>query len=235
MLQFHQANLLTAMSLAQGVGVAKSEQRALEPLGVAADAGHAMAQYILGLWTDEGTVVEQNRERATSLFQLAADQGHADAQLQMALRLSEGAHGVPRNDGHAVAMLQASAAQSNTHAQYLLGISFVEGRGVKVDLARAQELVSCALAFDVHVVGPSLQCHVFSPLFPLRHVSLVPTTTITSQFQLAADAGHAQAEKELSKLQQPDVDEREHTKPTASKPDDEAGFWQLAQEADMQE
>ena len=56
----------------------------------AADQGHAVAQYILGLMYSEGEGVKQDYFKAVALFQKAADQGHVAAQYDLGFMYSEG-------------------------------------------------------------------------------------------------------------------------------------------------
>ena len=56
---------------------------------LAADQGHAAAQFFMGIAYEEGQGVDESDEEAVQWYQLAADQGHADAQsFLMSLRVS---------------------------------------------------------------------------------------------------------------------------------------------------
>lgn len=63
---------------------AKDVDQALIYYGLAADAGNADAQYILGLLCMEGKKVLQNYDKAIEWLEKAAIQGHKDAQFNLA-------------------------------------------------------------------------------------------------------------------------------------------------------
>lgn len=77
------------MCCADGTGVAKNEQEAVRYLKEAADQGHSLAQYYLGLSYANGTGVIKNEQEAVRYYKMAADQGDEDAQLLLS-KASEG-------------------------------------------------------------------------------------------------------------------------------------------------
>lgn len=68
---------------------------------LAADQGHAAAQYNLGTMHRDGEGVPQNYAEALRWFRLAADQGQAEAQTNLGVMYNRG-NGVPQNYVEAV-------------------------------------------------------------------------------------------------------------------------------------
>jgi TPR repeat protein len=85
---------------------------------LAADQGHASAQFNLGISYDNGQGVPQNYAEAVKWYRLAADQGDASAQYNLGqmYRLGEG---VPQDYVSAHMWLNQSAAKGETRAAKL--------------------------------------------------------------------------------------------------------------------
>ena len=56
----------------------------------AADQGHTVAQYNLGVFYDSGRGVKQSDKEAVRWYQKAADQGHAGAQYNLGVMYPNG-------------------------------------------------------------------------------------------------------------------------------------------------
>ncbi|WP_344301739.1 tetratricopeptide repeat protein, partial [Streptomyces murinus] len=63
---------------------------------LAADQGHADAQFNLGVWHVDGQRAPQDYTEAMRWYRLAADQGHADAQFNLGVMHING-QGVPQD------------------------------------------------------------------------------------------------------------------------------------------
>ena len=70
----------------QGRGVPKNEKEAIRWFILAADQGHADAQYKLGVRYKFGWGVTRNEEEAIRLWKLAANQGNVKAQNVLGLK-----------------------------------------------------------------------------------------------------------------------------------------------------
>jgi len=70
--------------------VQKEYKNAYDELLPAAEAGHAIAQFIVGAMYDLGQYVKRDGKAAAQWFRKAAEQGHPDAQLRLAGMLYEG-------------------------------------------------------------------------------------------------------------------------------------------------
>ena len=103
---------------------------------LAADKGHAEAQFTLGNCYFEGEGVEKNVTEAARYYKLAADQGLAEAQFNLGNRYFEG-EGVEKDLTEAVHYYRLAAAQGLVEAQFELGSCYYDGEGVEKDLKEA--------------------------------------------------------------------------------------------------
>ena len=103
---------------------------------LAADQGHAYAQYNLGWMYANGRGVPEDDAEAVRWYRLAADQGLAIAQLHLGLMYASG-RGVVEDDAEAVRWYRLAADQGLAYAQYNLGLKYANGRGVPEDDAEA--------------------------------------------------------------------------------------------------
>ena len=78
---------------------------------LAADQGHAPAQFRYGLCLKEGEGVPRDLDEAARYFKLSADQGWAPAQLEYARLCMEMGQGVPRLLGEAARYFRMAADQ----------------------------------------------------------------------------------------------------------------------------
>lgn len=122
----HQAAKYLKMAAAQGNADAK---QALEHLGtryykgegvekdfkIAADLGHAEAQYLIALRYLNGEGVEEDLETAFKYFKMAADQGLGKAQYELGMCYNW-AIGVKEDDNMALKYLKMAAEQGNPSA-----------------------------------------------------------------------------------------------------------------------
>jgi hypothetical protein len=100
---------------------------------LAADNGHAEAQYILGLIYDEGTLVSEDRDQALRWYRLSAQKGFPNAQINVGHCFHEGL-GVERDESMAAWWVSQAAEQGDAGAQFHLGSRYVHGVGVgKID------------------------------------------------------------------------------------------------------
>ncbi len=105
---------------------------AVRLLKLAADQGHARAQFNLGLMYFNGEGVTQNYQEAARLYKLAADQGLANAPYNLGWMYFNG-EGVTQNYQEAVRLFKLAADQGHAQAQFNLGHMYGNGRGVTQD------------------------------------------------------------------------------------------------------
>ena len=88
---------------------------------LAADQGHAGAQYNLGVFYDQGLggLAKDERE-AARLYKLAADQGLAAAQFNFGLLYEAGRGGLAKDDKEAARLFKLAADQGHEAAQQKL-------------------------------------------------------------------------------------------------------------------
>ena len=80
--------------IGQGHGVPQDDKTAVKWYKLAAEQGHALAQYNLGWVYDTGKGVPQDYKTAVKWYTLAAEQGNARAQNNLGLMYDNG-KGVP--------------------------------------------------------------------------------------------------------------------------------------------
>ena len=90
-------------------------ENAIAPLTQAVEAGHAGAQYNLGLCYHYGDGVEQNYEEAVKWYTLAAQQGLDEAQYHLGLCYLRG-EGVEQSNEEAVKWFTLAAQQGHADA-----------------------------------------------------------------------------------------------------------------------
>ena len=112
---------------------------------LAAEQGHARAQFNLGVTYAKGRGVPQDDKQAVKWFRLAADQGHANAQFNLGIMYYEG-QGVPQDDKQAVKWWRLAADQGHADAQTNLGVMYAQGRGVPQDDVQAHMWSNLAAA-----------------------------------------------------------------------------------------
>ncbi|MDP8268381.1 MAG: tetratricopeptide repeat protein [Candidatus Tenebribacter davisii] len=101
-----------------------------------AEQGDALAQYILGLYYEDGQGVIQDYEEAVKWYRLAAEQGNAVAQNNLGFCYKDG-EGVIQDYEEAVKWIRLAAEQGNEVAQNNLGLCYEHGEGVIQDYKEA--------------------------------------------------------------------------------------------------
>jgi TPR repeat protein len=105
---------------------------------LAANQGHAAAQYQLADFYDHGIGVPKDFAEAAKWFRRSAEKGHSGAQRWMG-DLYDQHSGVgsldDKNDAEAVKWYGLAASQGNSEAQFSLGVLYDEGRGVAENAA----------------------------------------------------------------------------------------------------
>ncbi len=120
--------------LAPGTGPAG---RGPEPsLSVAANAGHAAAQYELGVAYFDGRTVARDLKAAALWLERAATQGLAPAQYRLATLFEKGM-GVTRDPSLAKLWYQRASERGNARAMHNLAVMTAEGATGKPDYATA--------------------------------------------------------------------------------------------------
>lgn len=97
---------------AEGKGVPKDEQKALEFYLKSAQKGFAESQFNVGFHYHHGIVVKQSFEEALKWYRKAAKQGFAQAQINLGVMYENGA-GVPQSDIQAFQWYNIAAASGN--------------------------------------------------------------------------------------------------------------------------
>ena len=129
--------ILAAMAAQLGCGDRSSPSTKTEQLRLAADQGHASAQYRLGFMYANGEDVPEDDAEAVRWWRLAAEQGDAEAQNNLGLQYNIG-EGAPQDSQEAVKWFRLAAEQGHASAQYNLGLLYASGaEGVTQDYQEA--------------------------------------------------------------------------------------------------
>jgi TPR repeat protein len=99
---------------------------------LAAEQGHAAAQYMLGWRYFHGEGVARDYTQMAFWLRKAAEQGNAQAQYNLGDLYHDG-QGVPQDYAQAALWYRKAAEQGNADAQYLLGLLYYHGLGVPQD------------------------------------------------------------------------------------------------------
>jgi hypothetical protein len=118
----------------------KSQQRKMDTvlllLREAADQGHALSQFRIGVMYDKGQGVAKNAVESARWFHMAANQGFRDAQFILGCIYQWG-DGVEKNYAQSNFWLHKAAEQNDPGAQYGLYLIYKEGIGVKPNQVEA--------------------------------------------------------------------------------------------------
>ena len=100
----------------------------------AAEQGHTVSQYFLGVMYESGRGVPLDEKESVRWFRKAADQGEAGAQFKMGVKYATGS-GVPLDKQEAVRWLRLAADQDDPDAQLFLATVFPETQPTAAELA----------------------------------------------------------------------------------------------------
>ena len=120
----------------RGEGVRKNLSEAARLYRIAAEMGHTLAQYGLGVCLQRGEGVLYNPKESFTWMKRAADAGHADAQCMVGYALLIGL-GVPEDKAAGIVYFRRAANQGDGQAMYNLGWCYEIGDGVPRDVPQA--------------------------------------------------------------------------------------------------
>jgi TPR repeat protein len=118
------------------LGFAKDEVQAHHWYRMAAEQGHANAQYMVGWTYTEGLGVPVDHVEAVRWYRKSAEQGEPYAQDSLGMAYSDG-RGVSRDDRQAFVWYSKAAEQGNRGGQYHLANAYRAGCGVPQDYGEA--------------------------------------------------------------------------------------------------
>lgn len=166
---------------------------ALVHLRKAADAGHARAQYNLGVQYYQGQGVSQDFDEAAKWYAKSAAQGYAEAEYNLGVVYDKG-RGVPKDPAKALVWYRKAAAQAVGAAMFNIGVHYLDGDGVGKDSVEA-----CAwfmLAQDAGWAQASQALLAVIPKLSMDERKLIPKRTDALRPQTPAkskDAAPAKA------------------------------------------
>ena len=118
----------------------KNYQLALLWYWLAARQGHAEAQFLLGLFYEEGEIIGQDYAKAVRYFKRSAEQGFVLGQNNYAWMLIRG-DGVERNYNEGFKWYKLAAEQGFYKAQFVVGLAYFLGGWSSVAKQNFQEAV----------------------------------------------------------------------------------------------
>ena len=121
----------------------EDERETLPLLELAADAGHAEAQYTLAKMYRAGKGVGRNDARALHFFQMAASQGHCKALCNVGTMYETG-RGVIKSLENAAKYYARAAKAGDPKAAFNLSIMYKNGSGVEQNAESAQHFLRVA-------------------------------------------------------------------------------------------
>jgi TPR repeat protein len=112
---------------------------------LAAEQGHVLAQFAVGVVYYQGRGVPQDYREAAKWYRKAAEQGFVLAQGELAEMYDKG-EGVPEDDQEAVKWYRKAADQGFALAQWQLGLMYYKGDGVPQDYVQSYAWFNLAVA-----------------------------------------------------------------------------------------
>jgi TPR repeat protein len=158
-----------------GEGVRQDHTKAMKWYRLAADQGHAGAQYNLGMKYAKGEGVLQDYAEAVKWYRLAADQGLAGAQSNLGVVYSQGKD-VVQDHVEAIKWFKLAADQGYAGGALNLGAMYANGRGVQQNFTKAARLIKLATdqghAAAINALPIILHQHLFPPGTKVKLVGL---------------------------------------------------------------
>ena len=182
------------MCYAYGDGVETNKAEAVKWCRKAAEQGEGHAQFMLGMFYYFGDGVNQNKEEATKWFDAIQEQ---DPLMQYAWGCTflEVKGIAPELTKEAVKWFRKAAEQGNAKAQYILGVSLVNGQGVEQDEVEALKWIRKAAE-----QGISKAQYVLGACYQNGIVADKNITEAVKWYRKAAAQGHEKAMTALLKL-----------------------------------
>ena len=125
---------------------------------IAADAGYARGQYILGIFYQEGIGgTPADIEQALYWFHKAAKQNYPHAQCRLGILYSDADYGIEKDPETAVKWFQLAAAQNDIAARSRLADCLVNGEGIEKNIDEAVRILrELAQASPEHPEGEAV-------------------------------------------------------------------------------
>lgn len=185
-IQYSASSMMIAARYAKGINAPRNLQRAIDWYRMSAEAGHVVAQTLLGNLY-ETPAGGDNYAEAASWYRKASDAGWADAMTDLANLYSAG-KGVPQDYEEAITFYRRSVAAGGFSAQYPLGLLYEQGVGIPRDPITAMELYQTIAGSNDDARG-----RLFA-LFAAQNPTPRARTDVFSWYREAAAKGDARAQ-----------------------------------------
>ncbi len=158
---------------------------------VAAEAGNAEAQNLMGFCYENGQGVAKDYTESVKWYRKAAEQGYAFGQSNLGICYNIG-QGVAKDYTEAVKWFRKSAEQGNASAQNNLGNSYEKGQGVAQDYAEAaqwyRKSAEQGYVYALYNLG---RCYEYGMGVTQNHNDAM------NWYSKAADKGHKEAKEKI--------------------------------------
>ena len=141
----HSAQFFLGVCYANGYGIPKNLELALQWYRLSSDQGNWLAQNDLGVMYQNGDGVVQDYEEAARLYRLGANKGYMVAQSNLAAMYYKG-RGVRQDIREAFRLETLAAEQNFALAQRMLGIMYMVGTGIPQDYVQAHKWLNLSTA-----------------------------------------------------------------------------------------
>ena len=126
------------------------QQKAVDYIRKASDAGLAESQYTLGILTFTGQGgVKQNTNEGIALLKKAADAGMPQAQNDLGLIYMQGGNGVKQNPKTGFSLLKKAAEQGHPAAMFYLSLCYASGQGTTANKTETKKWLQKAAQQDL--------------------------------------------------------------------------------------
>ena len=142
----HSAQFFLGVCYANGYGVPKNLELALQWYRLSSDQGNWLAQNDLGVMYQNGDGVVQDYEEAARLYRLGANKGYMVAQSNLAAMYYKKGRGVRQDIREAFRLETLAAEQNFALAQRMLGIMYMVGTGIPQDYVQAHKWLNLSTA-----------------------------------------------------------------------------------------
>jgi TPR repeat protein len=179
---------------------------AKEKFKLAAEKGHAKAQYKLGIMLYGGEGGEKNDDQAKNMFSLAAAQDNDDAMYMYGLMLYNG-EGGEKNDDQAKKLFKSAADKGNKEAMFMLGFMLYVGEGGVKNIDQAKQMFELANNEDAQKLLILILDEMAGKDVAITQLKLgnffnnIDKHQLAKKmFELAANQGNTQAKDMLAKM-----------------------------------
>ena len=186
-----QAQYEVAVRYQNGIGVEKSEEKAVGWYYKAAENGFMAAQMEIAKRNECGIGIEKNDEEAVRWYEIAAKNGNLTAQIKMAEQRKNGVEEI-KTEREASKWYERIAENENAEELYNVALRYENGNGVQPNVNIAFELYQQAAQ-----KGNSRAQHALGVIYEDGVIAQLDMKKAIEWYEIAAKNGNADAECDL--------------------------------------